>query len=315
MICKVCGMEYAGDVCPKCKTPGTLDYTQYDYFPHRAQIRQTQFAAGGSAPLSGQEQPPRQEPAGMQNDRQRTGWNAEDRRPFGICPKCGNVLRGNFCGQCGYFAGNRRPGDQVNTGCQPNGWNGAGQQGNSFTENYRNSRQPLPPQPKPKTWVIVLVVLAFVFLVVILPILFVFGYTSFLVHMIDSLDKNYSLYSSGDGSSHNQYDESYEDFDDFMERYFNENGQNGEESATEQIPEDEGESVLPNGVSNQEYAQLAPGMTYAEISSIIGGDGVVITQDGDDFTAAWPGEYKPDAVVTVVFEDGLAKTIEQDGLF
>ena len=89
MICKVCGMEYAGDVCPKCKTPGTLDYTQYDYFPHRAQIRQTQFAAGGSAPLSGQEQPPRQEPAGMQNDRQRTGWNAEDRRPFGICPKCG----------------------------------------------------------------------------------------------------------------------------------------------------------------------------------------------------------------------------------
>ena len=41
----------------------------------------------------------------------------------------------------------------------------------------------------------------------------------------------------------------------------------------------------------EEYEKLQPGMTYAEIRDIVGGDGILVYESDLSFSFAWPGEY------------------------
>ena len=79
-------------------------------------------------------------------------------------------------------------------------------------------------------------------------------------------------------------------------------------------------SVNPAGCSSEELKKLKTGMTYAQISAIIGGDAqgedTSLETDENSFAAVWMGEENPYMTVTVVFEDGEAVSISSsDYLF
>ncbi len=70
------------------------------------------------------------------------------------------------------------------------------------------------------------------------------------------------------------------------------------------------------GVSSEEFAQLHTGMTYAQISAIIGGDAyqTTVPDVSGSYSAAWLGQDDPDAVLTVRFVNGQAVDLQQSGL-
>lgn len=291
MICRVCGMEYTGTACPKCKTPAGVDYARFDYYPNRASLRRTVFAAPQTG---GNQTPPASHPPMAAAAQPQGGGQA--RPSYGRCPRCGNPLHGNFCGQCGYFAGGAAGfagGAGVHVRRTPHA--------NAFTMQYQKMLHDqyygFSPQPKQKIWPVVLAIAAYVCLVIGIVVMSVLLQFAVLYGTVEGQN-------AGMDSSNLPFSDDYQGDYDTMPSW-----------PEEIIPEDEGESILPNGVSNAEYAQLEIGMSYAEISAIIGGDGEIIAQDGTDFTAAWLGEYRPEAVVTVSFVDGVADAIQQDGLF
>lgn len=325
MICSICGCEYQGKFCPICHSADKIeqrknDFSQFDYFPRRAQIRQMTFSASFNPqnPKTGSwssnaSAPQQKQKIGGQNSfagGDTSSFQSNTGSPSGgyrFCPKCGNVLRGTFCSQCGY-----------NSGVNPSsGWHGTGNN-DIFHQNKA--------QPKAKGWVIGLVIAIAVILFVILPIVLVVVWGMLIVWSVEQTDSDARNWLD-DSSPFYDYDnkdgelnpEDYDDFEDYLRDYLNEKGLDPESSqpqdSKELIPEDEGTSILPSGVSNAEYKQLEIGMTYSQISAIIGGDGSVTGQEGDSFTAVWMGEYKPQAVVTITFENGAAVSINQNGLF
>ena len=76
--------------------------------------------------------------------------------------------------------------------------------------------------------------------------------------------------------------------------------------------------VYRGGVSAEEYDRLKLGMTYAHISSIIGGDGELI-ENGTDvhgdayYIYGWPGEYGDYGAVFITFTNDVATEITVDG--
>lgn len=76
--------------------------------------------------------------------------------------------------------------------------------------------------------------------------------------------------------------------------------------------------IFRGGVSTEEYDRLQLGMTYAHISSIIGGDGELI-ENGTDvhgdtyYIYGWPGEYGDTAAVYITFTNDVATEITVDG--
>ncbi len=76
--------------------------------------------------------------------------------------------------------------------------------------------------------------------------------------------------------------------------------------------------IYRGGVSAEEYDHLKLGMTYAHISSIIGGDGEPI-ETGTDvhgdtyYIYGWPGEYGDTAAVFITFTNDVATEITVDG--
>lgn len=75
---------------------------------------------------------------------------------------------------------------------------------------------------------------------------------------------------------------------------------------------------LPNGVSQDEYNQLSLGMTYAQASAIIGGDGTIL--DGGEniqgevyYIYGFPGEYNVNAVVYITISNDVITDISVDG--
>lgn len=79
-----------------------------------------------------------------------------------------------------------------------------------------------------------------------------------------------------------------------------------------------GTEIYRGGVSQEEYDRLELGMTYAHISSIIGGDGAPIengsTVQGDAYYIyGWPGEYGDTAAVYITFTNDVATEITLDG--
>ena len=76
--------------------------------------------------------------------------------------------------------------------------------------------------------------------------------------------------------------------------------------------------IYRGGVSAEEYDRLQLGMTYAHISSIIGGDGEPIENGTDVYGNAyyiygWPGEYGDYAAVFITFTNDVATEITLDG--
>ncbi len=87
-------------------------------------------------------------------------------------------------------------------------------------------------------------------------------------------------------------------------------------SSTLQVQPNAGEYYDPQGVSPEEFARLEPGMTYAQISGIIGGDAYQTTEPdvSGSYSAAWQGQEDPQAVLTVRFVNGQAADLQQSGL-
>lgn len=204
------------------------------------------------------------------------------------CPRCGRPVWGAYCGACGYRV-------------QPpvDGW-------------YAQGGYPAPMQVKKDSngWIIALAaVLGFVF--VVLPVILLIAFSLVFTHSVRNYVDRYG-YEYG---YEEEYEEEYEEDDDYYDEDSYEDGiEQG--VSPEDIPDDAGESIYPQGVSNQEYKLLSDGMTYSEVSAIIGGDGE--TREVDDeggFTAVWPGEYKTDAVITIEFQDNRVIDINQNGLF
>ena len=86
-------------------------------------------------------------------------------------------------------------------------------------------------------------------------------------------------------------------------------------SATE-IQHSDNEYYDPQGVSPEEFARLELGMTYAQISGIIGGDAyeTTVPDVSGSYSAAWQGQEDPQAVLTVRFVNGQAVDLQQNGL-
>lgn len=77
-------------------------------------------------------------------------------------------------------------------------------------------------------------------------------------------------------------------------------------------------SEIPNGISLSEFQKLKVGMSYAHVSGIIGGDGV-ITDEGENLrneryvTYSWVGENNENAAVHITFIDGAVSEIIEEG--
>ena len=105
-------------------------------------------------------------------------------------------------------------------------------------------------------------------------------------------------------------------FGSFVEEYF----EDPELFAEDVLPEAEPaakEVLFPNGCSEQEFSRLQEGMSYAQVSAIIGGDALQedpsLETGEDSFAAVWVGENNPYATVTIVFEHDQAVSIISSG--
>lgn len=77
-------------------------------------------------------------------------------------------------------------------------------------------------------------------------------------------------------------------------------------------------NVNREGVSAEEYQKLSVGMTYAQISAIIGGDGSLVGSGENAYGKAyyiygWKGEANQNAVVYITFVDDAVSEISVDG--
>ena len=104
------------------------------------------------------------------------------------------------------------------------------------------------------------------------------------------------------------------DFGDFSQipNFGGNDGQNDPFSGSEEDPfgDESGVSDYPNGCSRAEYQKLEKGMTYAQISAIIGGDSANFYDTTDDSGRActvfqWPTESR-EGYISVEFIDGKA---------
>lgn len=87
-------------------------------------------------------------------------------------------------------------------------------------------------------------------------------------------------------------------------------------SSTQQVQPSTGVYYDPQGASPEEFARLQTGMTYAQISAIIGGDAyqTTVPDVSGSYSAAWQGQDNPEAVLTVRFVNGQAVDLQQSGL-
>lgn len=318
MICEKCGHEYYGFECPNCafhKDPAQQEnkeseVTESEAAESKAENAAEQETVSGSdiKTSSGVHSDTIHAPEGPQT------WNTrqenEPRTPQ-ICPACGAVIRdgAQFCGQCGTPVNPVNGGDSQYTQNQYSA--------NRFTDNYlreRNNDTTGNYHRKVKPGMVILIVVL-ILLIGIVPS--VLG----IVFMFRS-DEFATEFEAGMNDAFTQMDPDY--YDEDPEFY---NDPDSDPDPEDLLPEDgtaeheavdEGESIYPNGVSIEEYNQLEVGMTYGEISFIIGGDAQKQDLEGaqeGEIIALWPGEYKITAVIRITFVDGVATNIEQSGLF
>ncbi len=103
--------------------------------------------------------------------------------------------------------------------------------------------------------------------------------------------------------------EDYDNFDDFLNDYYtNPDDNSSSDDDHEVVPNTE--PLYPNGASPDEIDAIRTGMSYAEISTIIGGDGSILEgATSGEFTASWFSEYSVETVLTIRFVDGISVEI------
>lgn len=297
MICNRCGQEYFGESCPYCEaevalSPETEDNFETQRGVHSDTVRNLfeEKALETPPPSVSQWQQVGESSVGNPNPQQgfQQMWPQN-------CPLCGKPLNARFCGSCGY--------DSMGA-C---GLHGSHK--NSFTERYENSFREPQYRHKMSPWVIVLIVGAILFSVILPSVAMVDFWMhgeEYIEQFMQDYMEEYEQLMPGNDIPGDTIPGNQEDNPDAS----------SDSSANEM--EDVGESLLPNGVSRAEYRQIQKGMTYAEISSIIGGDAPDIRENPEnenELAAYWPGEYNTDAVVMIVFEDSVATEISEEGLF
>lgn len=297
MVCEKCGHEYYGFECPNCAFHNDMieqEENEQKSPEYTASEKGSSFAEKRSgtgvhsdtihAP-QGSEIPQSPDLENPQGDLQH-------------CPVCGTEIGMNtyFCGYCGTaiyadaYRGNTYTGNQYSQ--------------NGFTEKYlreKNNDMTGIYHRKMKPGMVILVILL-ILLLEVLPLVLSFSFMLNENEIFSELESKFS------------YGENEEDFD-----YGNEESETilPEVDTDSDMTETEG-VFYPNGVSVEEYQQLQVGMTYGEISYIIGGDAQAQDLDNaaeNELIAIWPGENKLSAMVRITFVDGVATEIEQDGLF
>lgn len=94
-------------------------------------------------------------------------------------------------------------------------------------------------------------------------------------------------------------------------------GQDKDDKDTDKGGSNKGEPI-PNGVSSEEYDQIEKGMSYAQISAIIGGDGILADSgrnihNEEYYTYGWIGENNNECELYITFIDGKATDIDLNG--
>ena len=308
MICNQCGKEYFGDCCPDCKKTAenfevhtqkdssdiqtsNLEEEKQDSLETRSGVHSDTIRnsfLGNSNSISASVSSWRQVGGIASNMSQSSSFK-------GYCSRCGKPLNGRFCASCGYDSLNAV---QTTQAAQPDQMN--------FTQRYQafinDDRFAKEYRHKLSPWVIALIIGAILFSIAMVVI----SAISYSVNSERYFNEFWQDYADSDNDAGDRYDDGIftsgpDDYDD-----------------SDEMIEDTGESLLPNGVSRAEFYQLKTGMTYAEISSIIGGDSPDVQKDSQNpnrLVAYWPGEYNTDALVIIVFEDSVAVEISEEDLF
>jgi len=204
-----------------------------------------------------------------------------------FCPYCGKESGGMFCPYCG-----KKLPDLSNMSSASYTAPFVSHAVHPMTAAYQKSLAETPRHPKLNPWM-----KAFVVFCVILQLFEAAAsyYTS--QEMTKTLMEEWSIPTEEPANP------SFDDYftEDFLDPYTNTSAES-----------------FPAGCSEKEYNQLETGMTYAEISAIIGGDaqGEDLSKKTEEgaFAAVWPAEDSYYGTLTVVFEDGVATSIEASGL-
>lgn len=207
------------------------------------------------------------------------------------CPRCHAVSYGFFCNQCGLNLNiNETPKTQVIYNQQP--YPNLNQQPISQTQqNYYGAQKPqytpqfspyfqyMAPPQKPKNNV---------------WIIWLVAAGIFIVTMIACIFITFSVLG-------NVLDEEVPNYND--------EGNNSQENP----------NYTPNGISRQELNQIEVGMSYALVSKIIGGDGVISDQGQTPqgvkyYIYTWMSENDASAFVHITFKDDKVADIVNQGV-
>ena len=226
-----------------------------------------------------------------------------------FCPHCGAPVTGLFCQNCGARVAPQGPaGFQQNPNTnpyQPPYQNrppftppsgapfGPSSWMHPMTAAYQRSLREHPETPKLSKWMKALIVFCIIF--------YIF---SIIGSAFNSISIQYDQYEINQEVANDPYWQ-----DPFTDPYYNDGSDFYGTT-----------SLNPAGCSSEELRKLKTGMTYAQISAIIGGDAqredTSLETDENSFAAVWMGEENPYMTVTVVFEDGEAVSISSsDYLF
>lgn len=310
MICDTCGKQYNGDECQHCKEQGRLpqapaansEFHQYDYYPNQQQLQHMDMkphvaslmpassdvtVSNGNAGEFGE----RAWKNGSNGSARHAEWQQGSvgyssgfaSNHAGVCPQCGAMMNGTACGKCGYTMGQR------------SAWaDGGADELNQM------------PSPENKALPVALGIVTF-FVIVAAVIGGFIALAALIWGHAPRLD--FDLYFEPPFGHYDSYSGSYSEDNGYSESY-DEYSQYDEYASSEGASND----VFPSGISRQEYLMLELGMSYDQISAIIGGDGTIIENNDNGFTVMWSGERNTDARVIIAFMDGEAIDIRQKDL-
>lgn len=356
MHCNHCGNEYNTDPCPNCgqineePTLAASDIEQQQGgFPTEPQIAPENSSQAEEFPSA--------EPTNLSAPADETHWGvycdtapplpvSEPAPPAAFCTGCGTPLNGaNFCPQCGLSAtasasaapsAAQEPDASTTswhtadpyhyTPTQPGGFSAGTEGQNPFTANYLYALQTRPQELKRKLSTGVKAA------IIIGMIVYVLSHVFSLVYSFWMMNNYRTAFEQGSNSSYNWSDDWENDWEDsfnfddetWQDQRNPDDGTVTVDPLQEAIPvvpdhiTDAGESLYPNGISIAEFRQLTLGMTYAEASALIGGDGIQANQEetaDGSVQMVWMGEYNVGAYVSIVFADQKLIKVEQEGLF
>lgn len=325
MICPQCGKEHFENICPYCSTAACED----------SSARPSNISSGVHSDTvyksTEQQSNTQQVPPSYSWQQVPPNNFAQTTKPR-FCPICGTPVTGAFCGRCGERiepipsvqtqqtynqyqsapSANQWANQPTYPHQQPSGFSQEfGYQQNvskAFTDNYQQAiKENRFPKKKTSSWVILLLIFGIIFQIII-PALT--SYATFM-HRDDLFDGFLEKYTPDYYYDYDKYYNSYPsdyDYDDNLSKY-------GFSQTVDENAVDTGEPVYENGVSIAEFRQLQVGMSYAQISAIIGGDSLYDDYDeNENLICSWIGEYNVNAEVRVYFSDDIAIKIEQKGL-